>query len=86
GLSLTTVPRTIEDLIALRTKGLKGVKLERSSLATGHYARDCKAPSVEPSATATQGGRPTAKGRVYCMSTEVSGQASNAIHEDCQIA
>ncbi|MCI00194.1 enzymatic polyprotein, partial [Trifolium medium] len=53
---------------------------------TGHFARDCKAPRVEPSANANQGARPTAKGRVYCMGTEVSGQASNAIHEDCQIA
>ncbi|MCI60857.1 hypothetical protein A2U01_0082113, partial [Trifolium medium] len=39
-----------------------------------------------PSANATQGARPGAKGRVYCMGTEVSGQARNAIHEDCQIA
>ncbi|MCI72807.1 hypothetical protein A2U01_0094071, partial [Trifolium medium] len=38
------------------------------------------------SVNATQGARPTAKGRVYCMGTEVSGQNSNAIHEDCQIA
>ncbi|MCI74227.1 hypothetical protein A2U01_0095491, partial [Trifolium medium] len=41
---------------------------------------------AEPAATATQKRRPTARGRVYCMGTEVSGQASNAIHEDCQIA
>ncbi|MCI25333.1 TIR-NBS-LRR resistance protein, partial [Trifolium medium] len=52
----------------------------------GHFARDCKAPKVGPSENATQEGRPTAKGRVYCMGTEVSGQASNVIHEDCQIA
>ncbi|MCH96932.1 cellular nucleic acid-binding protein, partial [Trifolium medium] len=52
----------------------------------GHFARDCKAPRAEPSANVTQGGRPTTKGRVYCMGTKVSGQASNAIHEDCQIA
>ncbi|MCI49671.1 TIR-NBS-LRR resistance protein, partial [Trifolium medium] len=36
----------------------------------GHYARDCRAPKVAPSANATQGARPTAKGRVYCMGTE----------------
>ncbi|MCI23300.1 TIR-NBS-LRR resistance protein, partial [Trifolium medium] len=53
---------------------------------SGHYARDCKDPRVEPAATAPRGGRPTARGRVYCMGTEVSGQASNAIQEDCQIA
>ncbi|MCI82039.1 hypothetical protein A2U01_0103313, partial [Trifolium medium] len=29
---------------------------------------------------------PTARGRVYYMGTGVSGQASNAIHEDYQIA
>ncbi|CAJ2644784.1 unnamed protein product [Trifolium pratense] len=52
----------------------------------GHYARDCRAPKATPSASTTQGARPTAKGRVYYMGTEVSGQASNAIHEDCQIA
>ncbi|MCI57404.1 hypothetical protein A2U01_0078655, partial [Trifolium medium] len=52
----------------------------------GHFARDCRAPKAAPSGNATQGGRPTAKGRVYYMGTEVSGQASNAIHEDCQIA
>ncbi|MCI37775.1 TIR-NBS-LRR resistance protein, partial [Trifolium medium] len=52
----------------------------------GHFVRDCKAPRVEPPATVTQGGRPTTKGRVCCMGTEVSGQAGNAIHEDCQIA
>ncbi|MCI71775.1 enzymatic polyprotein, partial [Trifolium medium] len=52
----------------------------------GHFARDCRAPKVGSSENATQGGRPTAKGHVYCMGTEVSGQASNAIHEDCQIA
>ncbi|MCI80405.1 enzymatic polyprotein, partial [Trifolium medium] len=52
----------------------------------GHYARDCRATKAAPSGNATQGGRPTAKGRVYCMGTEVSGQANNAIHEDCQIA
>ncbi|MCI34301.1 hypothetical protein A2U01_0055520 [Trifolium medium] len=51
----------------------------------GHFARDCRAPRAEPSTTVTQGGRPTTKGRVYYMGTEVSGQASNAIHEDCQI-
>ncbi|MCI47191.1 enzymatic polyprotein, partial [Trifolium medium] len=51
-----------------------------------HFSRDCKALRAEPLATATQVGRPIAKGRVYCMGTEVSGQASNDIHEDCQIA
>ncbi|MCI77054.1 hypothetical protein A2U01_0098324, partial [Trifolium medium] len=39
-----------------------------------------------PSENATQEAQPTAKGRVYYMGTGVSGQASNAIHEDCQIA
>ncbi|XP_045831255.1 uncharacterized protein LOC123922601 [Trifolium pratense] len=48
---------------------------------TGHYARDCRAPKAAPSENATQGARPTAKGRVYCMGTEVSGQASNVIHD-----
>ncbi|MCI47947.1 hypothetical protein A2U01_0069189, partial [Trifolium medium] len=43
---------------------------------SGHYARDCKAPRAEPAATVPQGGRPTAKGRVYCMGTEVSGQVA----------
>ncbi|MCI75467.1 enzymatic polyprotein, partial [Trifolium medium] len=52
----------------------------------GHFARDCRAPKVAPSGNATQGARPTARGRVYCMGMEVIGQASNAIHEDCQIA
>ncbi|MCI44997.1 cellular nucleic acid-binding protein, partial [Trifolium medium] len=52
----------------------------------GHFARDCKAPKTGPSVNATQGSQPTAKGCVYCMGTEVSGQANNAIHEDCQIA
>ncbi|MCI36759.1 TIR-NBS-LRR resistance protein, partial [Trifolium medium] len=51
----------------------------------GHYARDCRASNVAPSANTTQGARPPAKGRVYCMGTEVSGQASNVIHEDCKI-
>ncbi|MCI31138.1 enzymatic polyprotein, partial [Trifolium medium] len=52
----------------------------------GHFARDCKAPQAGLSVNATQGARPTVKGRVYCMGAKVSGQASNAIHEDCQIA
>ncbi|MCI50706.1 enzymatic polyprotein, partial [Trifolium medium] len=52
----------------------------------GHFARDCKAPGAEPSTNENQGGRPTARGRVYCIGTEVSGQASNAIHENFQIA
>ncbi|KAK2436721.1 hypothetical protein QL285_021693 [Trifolium repens] len=52
----------------------------------GHFARDCKAPKAEPSANENQGTRPAARGRVYCMGTEVSGEASNAIHENCQIA
>ncbi|MCI38454.1 TIR-NBS-LRR resistance protein, partial [Trifolium medium] len=47
---------------------------------SGHFARDCRAPRAAPSGNATQGGRPNAKGRVYCMGTEVSGQASTAIH------
>ncbi|MCI61318.1 enzymatic polyprotein, partial [Trifolium medium] len=51
----------------------------------GHFARDCRAPRAGPCENATQGGRPTARGRVYCMGTEVSGQASIAIHEDFQI-
>jgi predicted aspartyl protease len=49
-------------------------------------ARDCKAQKAEPSVNVTQGAKPTARGRVYCMGTEVSGEASNAIHENCQIA
>ncbi|MCI87399.1 hypothetical protein A2U01_0108682, partial [Trifolium medium] len=52
----------------------------------GHFARDCRAPKATPSGYATQGARSTARGRVYCMSTEVSGQASNVIYENCQIA
>ncbi|WJX45504.1 hypothetical protein P8452_32379 [Trifolium repens] len=52
----------------------------------GHMARDCKAQKAEPSVNVTQGAKPTARGRVYCMGTEVSGEASNAIHENCQIA
>ncbi|MCI77858.1 enzymatic polyprotein, partial [Trifolium medium] len=51
----------------------------------GHFARDCRAPRAGPSENTNQGARPTAKGRVYCMGTEVSGQASNAIQENCQI-
>ncbi|MCI48501.1 TIR-NBS-LRR resistance protein, partial [Trifolium medium] len=38
----------------------------------GHFARDCRAPRAESAATVTQGARPTARGRVYCMGTEVS--------------
>ncbi|MCI69451.1 hypothetical protein A2U01_0090713, partial [Trifolium medium] len=49
----------------------------------GHYARDCKFPRARPSENTTQGVRPTAKGRVYYMGTEVSGQANNVIPEDC---
>ncbi|MCI41020.1 hypothetical protein A2U01_0062253, partial [Trifolium medium] len=52
----------------------------------GHFARNCRAPKAEPLVKATQGARPTARGRVYCMGTEVSDQANNAIHEDCQTA
>jgi hypothetical protein len=52
----------------------------------GHFARDCKAPKVGSSVNVAQGARPVARGRVYCMGTEVSGQASNAIREDYQIA
>ncbi|CAJ2661872.1 unnamed protein product [Trifolium pratense] len=52
----------------------------------GHFARDCKAPKVAPPVNANQGARPTATGRVYYMGTGVSGQASNAIREDYQIA
>ncbi|MCI88050.1 enzymatic polyprotein, partial [Trifolium medium] len=52
----------------------------------GHFARDCKAPKAAPPVNTTQGVRPTARGHVYYMGTEVSGQASNVVHEDCQIA
>ncbi|KAK2380620.1 hypothetical protein QL285_068300 [Trifolium repens] len=55
----------------------------------GHFARDCRAPKAGPSANVaqgSQGARPAAKARAYCMGTELSGQASNAIHESCHIA
>ncbi|WJX78668.1 hypothetical protein P8452_61863 [Trifolium repens] len=55
----------------------------------GHFARDCRAPKTGPSADVaqgSQGARPVAKARAYCMGTEVSGQANNAIHESCHIA
>ncbi|PNX89216.1 putative TIR-NBS-LRR resistance protein, partial [Trifolium pratense] len=52
----------------------------------GHFAKDCRMQEVAPSTNNTQGARPAARGRAYCMGTEVSGQASNAIHENCQIA
>ncbi|KAK2414896.1 hypothetical protein QL285_037431 [Trifolium repens] len=55
----------------------------------GHFARDCRAPKTGPSANVaqgSQGARPAAKARAYCMGTELSGQASNAIHESCHIA
>ncbi|WJX40181.1 hypothetical protein P8452_27686 [Trifolium repens] len=55
----------------------------------GHLARDCKVPRAGPSANVAQGAqgaRPAAKARAYCMGTELSGQASNAIHERCHIA
>ncbi|KAK2395988.1 cleavage and polyadenylation specificity factor subunit [Trifolium repens] len=55
----------------------------------GHFARDCRAPKTGPSANAaqgSQGARPAAKARPYCMGTELSGQASNAIHVSCHIA
>ncbi|CAJ2672569.1 unnamed protein product [Trifolium pratense] len=53
----------------------------------GHYAWECRAPRKEaPPANVAQGGRPTAKGRVYVMGAEGGEQAGNAIHEDCQIA
>ncbi|MCI32692.1 TIR-NBS-LRR resistance protein, partial [Trifolium medium] len=51
----------------------------------GHFARDCRAPKAGPLVNAAQGARPTARGRVYCMGTEVGGQTSNAIPEDYQI-
>ncbi|KAK2355410.1 hypothetical protein QL285_092825 [Trifolium repens] len=54
-----------------------------------HFARDCRAPKTGPSANVaqgSQGARPAAKARAYCMGTELSGQASNAIHESCHIA
>ncbi|MCH94292.1 TIR-NBS-LRR resistance protein [Trifolium medium] len=52
----------------------------------GHFARDCRAPKAAPSANANQGGRPAARGRVYYIGTGASGQASNAIRGDHQIA
>ncbi|WJX12848.1 hypothetical protein P8452_03301 [Trifolium repens] len=55
----------------------------------GHFARDCRAPKTGPSANVaqgSQGARPAAKARAYCMGIELSGQASNAIHESCHIA
>ncbi|KAK2403361.1 hypothetical protein QL285_052808 [Trifolium repens] len=55
----------------------------------GHFARDCRAPKAGPSANVAQGSqgvRPAAKARAYCMGTELSGQASNAIHESRHIA
>ncbi|CAJ2637573.1 unnamed protein product [Trifolium pratense] len=52
----------------------------------GHFAKDCRMQEVAPSTNNTQGARPAARGRAYCMGTKVSGQASNAIHENCQIA
>ncbi|KAK2420476.1 hypothetical protein QL285_031201 [Trifolium repens] len=55
----------------------------------GHFAKDCRAPKTGPSANVaqgSQGARPAAKARAFCMGTELSGQASNAIHESCHIA
>ncbi|KAK2444909.1 cleavage and polyadenylation specificity factor subunit [Trifolium repens] len=52
----------------------------------GHFARDCKAPKAGSSANVTQGTRPAARGRVYCMGTRVSGQTGKAMQRDCQIA
>ncbi|WJX93162.1 hypothetical protein P8452_74722 [Trifolium repens] len=51
-----------------------------------HFARDCKAPKAGSSANVTQGTRPAARGRVYCMGTGVSGQTGKAIQRDCRIA
>ncbi|KAK2357014.1 receptor protein EIX2 [Trifolium repens] len=48
----------------------------------GHFARDCKAPKAGSSADVAQGARPAARGGAYCMGTGVSGQTSNAMHED----
>ncbi|MCI59905.1 hypothetical protein A2U01_0081160, partial [Trifolium medium] len=50
GLSLTIVLRTIEDLIVLRTKGLEGVKLGRSRLATSVMKKGIMPMNVEPMA------------------------------------
>ncbi|MCI09563.1 TIR-NBS-LRR resistance protein, partial [Trifolium medium] len=50
----------------------------------GHFIKDCQAPKVAPPTNVTQGTRPAARGRVYYMGTGVSGQASNANHEDDQ--
>ncbi|WJX19574.1 hypothetical protein P8452_09245 [Trifolium repens] len=50
-----------------------------------HFARDCKAPKAGSSANVTQGTRPAARRRVYCMGTGVSGQTGKAIQRDCQI-
>ncbi|WJX62428.1 hypothetical protein P8452_47427 [Trifolium repens] len=55
----------------------------------GHVARECRAPKAGPSANAAQGSqgpRPAARARAYCMGAELSGQASNVIHESCHIA
>ncbi|MCI53306.1 hypothetical protein A2U01_0074552, partial [Trifolium medium] len=45
--SLTTVLRTIEDLIALRTKRLEGVKLRRSRLASNVERKGIMPTNVE---------------------------------------
>ncbi|MCI49334.1 hypothetical protein A2U01_0070578, partial [Trifolium medium] len=50
GLSLTTVLRTIEDLIALQTKGLGGVKLGRSRLASNVGKKGIMPMNVESKA------------------------------------
>nr|XP_004490415.1 uncharacterized protein LOC101493050 [Cicer arietinum] len=48
----------------------------------GHFARDCKALKVEPIVNATRATRPTAKGRIYCMSAKAGNQSSNLIQRD----
>ncbi|XP_004514782.1 uncharacterized protein [Cicer arietinum] len=53
---------------------------------SGHFARDCKAPKVEPIVNAIRATHPTAKGRIYFMGVEAGNPSSNLIQRDSEIA
>ncbi|XP_073220676.1 uncharacterized protein [Cicer arietinum] len=52
----------------------------------GYFAKDCKAPKVEPVVNSTKVTRPSARGRVYCVGAEAGNPSSNLIQRDCVIA
>ncbi|XP_073219895.1 uncharacterized protein [Cicer arietinum] len=77
--------REIEDMKNNRANRGGSFSSGGPSRKPGHFAKDCKAPKVEPIVNATRATRHTARGRVYCVDAEAGNPSRNLIQRDCEI-